>query len=556
MTRTLTISTLLLAAALPAQTITFAEGTPTALDIVSVAESNPNGGSTTVLQGIQLLPIEITGRYLGQEHDTSRSRRLDRSGIVRVELPDGGRLFRYRRNGGAFWGFLHVAADGSARSVLERSGGAQSSDPFVDRIGVAPQGGHFAVPLRAGGLCIVRLDGLVYASTNLPSRIVAAGSQLEEKSVLVGPQVVWFQSENLEVFHCGLGDGDQPVDVSPPAGPNDDLEDTMAMSDDGSRIVYLFGPSNQQARIYTATATSTAATVLPPPATKYEDPNYLPEDPGSRALLLNADGTRLFYIDSDVRDEMFLLDVTGQLPTLHVTDDPIFQPYIGVHILPGFFADELTVAIGDPNRMDWFRARLGAQGGTVQNLTATGSPSQPFPEGTIDPVSGAIAGSVGFVTEQTATGLRVRRLDLAGTGQTVVAGNAVGVPYRAGSFGQQADLIVPTAQGDVLYAGQNLGAPLFALPTDFHLPAPANGPNFSAVEVELAGSNWSVPAFYLSNGQFVLGSLEQGIVQVAATAADGVVVVGPTVRYFGLGTSAVINRPAVSWRRCLSGAGA
>ncbi|MGK0302107.1 MAG: hypothetical protein ACI89X_002989, partial [Planctomycetota bacterium] len=42
-----------------------------------------------------------------------------------------------------------------------------------------------------------------------------------------------------------------------------------------------------------------------------------------------------------------------------------------------------------------------------------------------------------------------------------------------------------------------------------------------------------------------------------ATELNGVVMmVGTSARYIAPGTSTLINRPAASWRRCLSGAGA
>ncbi len=553
MIRPLLSSVLLMCAPVAAQTITLAEGTTSSLTIVSVPESNPNAPDSVVIQNIELLPIEITGRYVGQESDASRSRRVTRNGMVRVALPNGGRLFRYRRAGGAHWGFLHVAGDGAARVVLEQPGIA-NTDPFEDRIGVARNGSHFAVPLLAGGLFIVRLDGSNYASTGTAHRLVAPLLIAEPTSVMVGDQVVWFQDEQLHVYRCGLGDGTAPVDVSPPAQANAILKDQMTMAGDGSRVVYLYGPQQQQ-RLWTADLTSTA-TVLPPAPSKYEDPGYLPEESGSPALLLNEDGTRLFFIDSDIRDELYLLDVSGVLPTLHITDDPIFQPYIGVHILPGFLASDITVAIGDPNQMDWFRASLSANGGTVTNLTATGSATQPFPEGSIDPQTVVRDLGVAYAVEQGANSLAVRRIDLATGTQALLHGNATEAPILGSSTNGAADLLIRTSQGDRLYASATL-TPLFALPNSLTMGPSSRGPNFSAMRVELQGSAWGIPAYYLPNGFFITGALEFGIEQLCATNLNGVVmVVGSSASYIAPGVSVTLNRPAVAWRRCLSGAGA
>ncbi|MFT4840014.1 MAG: hypothetical protein ACI8UD_002305 [Planctomycetota bacterium] len=553
MLRVLLTNVLLLCVPLAAQTITLAEGTTSSLTIVSLPESNPNAAGTTVVQDIELLPIEITGRYLGQESDASRSRRLDRNSVVRVELPDGGRLLRFKRAGGTHWGFVHVAGNGSASVVLEQPGIA-FADPFEDRIGVARNGSHFSVPLLAGGLFVVRLDGNNYASTGTASRLIAPLAIAEPTSVMVGDQVVWFQDQLLQVFRCGLGDGATPTNVSPPAQPNAILKDQMAMSGDGSRIVFLYGPQQQQ-RLWTV-GLAGGANVLPPPPSKYEDPGYLPEESGSPALMLNEAGTRLFYIDSDIRDELYLLDTSGTLPTLQITSDPIFQPYIGVHILPGFLANDITIAIGDPNMMDWFRAVLSATGGTVTNLTATGSGTQPFPEGTIDPQTMLRTQGVSYSVEQGTNGLNIRRIDLATGAQMLLHSNATQPPFRGGGSAGSADLIVPTTQGDRLYSS-SATTPLFALPNGLRLSPSSRGPNLSAIRVTLSGTSWGIPAFYLPNGTFVTGALEFDIKQLCATNLNAVVMmVGTSARYIAPGMSTMINRPAASWRRCLSGAGA
>ncbi len=549
-----TLATCLLAgpALLTAQTITLAEGTAASATVLALAESDPNGAATVVLQDVAFLPVEIAGRYLGQESDTTRSRRVVRNGLSRVELPDGGRVLRYRRGGGAHWGFLHVAADRTPRVVLERPGLLGANDPFEDRIGVAPDGGHLAVPELFGGLWIVRLDGGSYASTGGPARRVLAGVTLEAPSVLVGSQVVWFQSEFQQVFRCGLGDNAAPVDVSPPPQAGAILKDEMAMARDGSRVVYLYGPQQQQ-RLWTAGLVG-GATVLPPPPGKYEDPGYLPEGAGEPALLLNADGTRLFYVDSDVRDELYVLDTTGALPSLHVTDDPIFQPYIGVHVLPFFVGDALTVAVGDPNRMDWFRARLGAAGGTVVNLSGTGALQPPFPEGTIDPVGGVRRGGELLAVEQLPGALALRRVDPSSGAQTVLHQDLVAAPAIGSGFGGAVDFVVPTQNGDRLYAAGGPAGPLFPLPPGLAIDPPATGPSFRAVWVELV-TGFGITAFYLPDGTFVTGPVEFGLEQLCLTAAGGVVAIGSPVRYLAAGVYVVMNRPPVAWRRCLSGAG-
>ncbi len=548
----------LFASTLSAQQLTFAEGNQTALQIVSVAEASPNGAATTVLQNVEFLPIEISARTLAQELDPTRCRRVTRNGITRVELPDGGRLFRYRRLGGQFWGFLQIGADGGARVALEVPGAGPTSlaDPFGDRIGVAADGRHAVVPGAVTPGChLVRLDGGVYQSTGRADRFVSTANEVLPTSVMVGATHVFFQSNDDHLWRCPLADNSAPVDVSPPAVFNGEWKDQMAMSRDGSRLVFLYGPRDQQ-RLYSI-GTAGTATLLPPPPSKYEEPGYLPEDPGEPAMLLDETGTRLLYIDSIVRDELFLLDLTGSLPTLQITEDNIFQPYIGVHILP-FFSDPLSgskllIAIGDTGQMDWFRAELNAAGGTVVNLTGTGSLQQPFVSGQLDPRQAADANGKLLITEQTGATMALRRLDTATGTSAVVQQNVVAAPFAGSATVGTVDIIVRGNDGDRLYRGDT-GNLFAATPAGVTLTPPVHGPVIAATWVHLVGG-LGVVAYYLPDGTIVAGNFESGVDQVCATAAGGFVVVGPQLRHLAPGSTTAITRPPVPMRICLSGAG-
>ena len=307
----------------------------------------------------------------------------------------------------------------------------------------------------------------------------------------------------------------------------------MAMSRDGSRIVFLYGPDDQE-RFYTVGLVG-GPSVLPPPPSKYEDPDYLPEGVGEPAMLVNDDGTRLFYIDSEIRDELYLLDLQGSLPTLHITSDPIFQPYIGVHVLPAMAQDTLTLAIGDPNLMDWFQAELTPAGGTVENLTQTGSATQPYVEGTLDPRNSTDSGATRFVVEQGASSMTLRALDLVAGTQSVLHSDLTSAPRIGGSFAGWADVAVPTQTGDRLYAAgaANPIAPLFSLPPGLELDPPASGPFYTTVWAELAGSTIGVSAFYLPDGTFLTGPVESDLVQLCPTVTGGTVVIGDPVRISG-----------------------
>ncbi|MBX3462285.1 MAG: hypothetical protein KF830_03870 [Planctomycetes bacterium] len=544
-----------LAAPLAAQTLAFAEGAPTALTIVAVAENAPNAGDTVLLQDVELLDLELTGRTLAQEHDPGRTRRLVLQGIARAELPGGARLFRYRRGGGAFWGFLHVAADGTPRVVLEAAGAGPGSvgDPFLDRIGVAADGGHAAIAPAAGGLHVVRLDGGVFASTGRADRLALPTTErVVATSVLVGAAFVFFQtSPPARVWRCAVADGGAPVDVSPPPAPNAILKDQMALSRDGTTLVFLHGPQQQQ-RLWLLRTTG-GPSLLPPPPGKYEEAGYLPEDPGEPAMLLADDGSRLFLIESGVRDELYLLDTSGLLPPLAMTEDAVFEPYIGSHILPRFAGDRLLVAIGDPGQMDWFQARLAPTGGTVTNLTGTGAVTAPFPSGTIDPVQALDGGGFLLVSELQGTSLALRRIDPASGAQTVVRQGVAAAPRAGVALQGAADVVVPATSGATLLRGAT-GLVLGTLPPDLHLTPPVQGPDFAASWLHLA-SGFGVGAYYLPDGTLAFGQVDFQLQQIVLTAGGGAVEVGNPVRYLAPATYVVLNRPPVPLRICLSGAG-
>jgi hypothetical protein len=543
-----------LAVGATAQVLTFAEGAPASLTIVSVPENDPNSGDTVVLQSVELLDLEVTGRTLAQANDPSRTRRVILQGIARAELPGGARLFRYRRSSGAVWGFLHVAADGTPRAVLEAPGvGAGGlSDPFLDRIGIAPDGLHAAIALAAGGMYVVRLDGGTFASTGRADRLALPFTErVVNTSVMIGSTHVFCQvRQPVRVFRCALADGALPVDVSPPPVANGEFKDQMALSRDGSTLVFLYGPDDLE-RLWLV-GTVGGVTALPPPGSNYEEPNYLPEDPGEPAMLLSDDGSRLFYIDSDVRDELYLLDTTGALAPLAMTEDAVFQPYIGTHILPRFAADRLTIAIGDIAQMDWFQARLTTGGGTVVNLTVTGAATQPFPSGTIDPRQAIDGGNFLLLSEQQGAQYTLRRVDPTTGAQSVLQQGVTGTPQIGATATDAVDVLVRTQAGDTLIDG-TAGFVLGTLPPDLLLSPPIRGPDFHATWLHL-DVGWGVSAYYFDDA-IILGQIDFQLPQIALTANGGAVEMGNPVRYLGPANSALLNRPAASVRICLSGVG-
>ncbi len=485
-----------------------------------------NGGGSVLLQGIEVLPIEITGHTASQELDGTSARVEIRNGMPRVELPGIGRVFAYRRQAGAFWGFLFTPLRGGARVLLERPA-AGGNSPFADRIAVARDGVHAVIPELGGSVChIVRLDGGTLRN-GLSARTIVVPGGLDNTGLMVGPTTA-FATGNDRLLRFALAAGDA-VDMTPTiAVARPRLKPELAMSGDGSKVVFLYGGSNSTLQLYLLDAHTPAAVLLPPAPGKYEEPGYFPEASGDVRLLLNEDGSRLFYIENRQRaggnggDESYVLDTTAGLPTLQITSDAHFQPWVGIHILPSFYGTKLLAAIGDVDLMDWFQAELTAGGGTVTNVTATGPVVQPFNVGTLIPSKIKAVGNLVFATDVATTATKtLRALDVTSAASTVLS-QTVSADLKVGAaLGTVPDVFVPGI-GDSLYSGLT-GALIGTTPPGVHVTAPLTMPLCGVTSVELA-AGFSAVLFYLPTGEVVLGPLVQGLQQMVLTPGGGLLI--------------------------------
>ncbi|MEZ5988777.1 MAG: hypothetical protein R3F30_06585 [Planctomycetota bacterium] len=473
----------LAAPGLRAQKLCLAEGAqPGALTLVVRSEAGLGQNPVTLRQGLELLPIELCQRTAQQELRTDRPRRLLRQGLVRVELPGGRRLFRYRLSGGKQWGFLLVLADGDARILLELPGvGATGlEDPFTDRVGVGPDGLHALLATAAGALYLGRLDGQAWASTKAPTRPLTVTGVPEPLSLAVGTKVAWFVTDKPALYRVALADVAQPTDVSPPAVTAGEFKDQVALSGDGSKLCVLYGPKKQY-HLYLL-GEAGGATRLTSTAAKYEEPGYLPETVGGPKLLLNDDGSRLYYVDATVRDELYLVDTAKPTAPLQITADAHFQPYIGTGVLPIFALARLLVAIGDPQKLDWFAADAGA--GTVTNLTGTGAATKPpFGTGQIDLANSMTVGNEGWILDRTTPGPVLHRVPLAGGKTSTVALSAA--PSWGDALGVAPDLVLPRAAGDLLV--DDAGALLLPLLPGLGYESPVRMAGLRSFEVRYLG---------------------------------------------------------------------
>jgi hypothetical protein len=517
--------------ALVAQHLTRAEGAnATSLDIRVLEEAQPGSPGQVVLQNVELIPIELTGHTLVQDSDFRHTRVARRAGFGCVQLPDGGRLFRYRRQAGRFWGFLHVLPDGDARAVLEIAGVGASglADPFADRIGVAPDGRFAAAMLAAGGCCIVRLDGTVFAATGASVRQVATAGPVLAASMLVGRSFAFFRtaSGGNRLWRMSLDDG-APVDMTPPMGLRDVLGVEMAMSGDGSTVAFALGP-RAATDIWLLDETNPPRQ-LPTGPIRYEEPQYLPEGNGSAVLLLDATASRLFYFDGN-GNEMFLLDATATAGTpFHFSGDDWLSHTIGVHIMPSFVGTTLVLAMGDVAggalRTDWFQVDVSGAGNTLVNLTKTGSLLPPYQLGSLTPRSLAVAGGRVLSTEGTGTPLTLRCTDLATQQTHALFTDLTALPTLGGAFDRAPDLLCTGVRQRVLHAGT--GAMFAQLPPGARIVAPSGGPDYSAALVQLP-AGFGLAAVYLDDGTVIAGDVRLGLQQVVQTRTGAVVIQAAT----------------------------
>ncbi len=542
-----------LCSVLAAQSITWLEGPGQgAFALRTVAEATPDAPPSSVLTGLTILPIEITGRTRHQDLDPTRARRLDVQGLVRVELPDGGRLLAYRR-GTTDFGFLRVGADGTANAVLEAPG--PGGTPFVDRIGVGADGRFGAVAdVNLPRLSILRLDGGVFASTNRPWRTVTTSSLIEAQAVMVGATHVFFATDDERLWRCPLVDGGVPQDITPPPIAGARLKSEMAMSGDGRTVAFLYGVQPNFGIYLAHEALPTRR--LPLQDAKYEEPGYLPEFATGPRLLLDATGASLLFVDATIRDEAYLLDTTGARAMVHVTGDANFQPYIGAVILPVFAQSVLFLGVGNPDHHDVYAAAAGVP--SVVNLTQTnGNTRAPFGEGILVPENVAFTTSGQMlVAEHTGTSpSRVRRLDFATGTSIIVADDLAGLHATAAAPpGIAPDLLLRGPSGDLLLETTN-GTPRLRAPVGVEIAAPVHLARWSRALTARVGTV-SALVFHANDGSVLALPPTTYGQRAFRTSAGNLLIDGATLLHVDSRNGPRTVQTNGATRHVLSGAGA
>lgn len=545
----------LLATPLAAQSLTLAEGAAQGqLKLLVHDETRSGLPSKVFLDKVGFLPLEITQRTAMQDLRTDRPRRKSSQGLWRIELPSGGRIFRYQRSGGTRFGYLLIRSNGAPLVLLELAGAGLggTSDPFADRFGVSADGKHAAISTAAGALYLVRLDGGAYASSKTPARLVPVTGVVEAKSLAVGKRVLFFQTGKTRLWRLALIDKSKPVEIGPPIAPGGRLEEEMALSGDGSRLAFLAGPKKLQ-HIYIAGEAGRAARVTSK-AAKYEDAGYLPETTLGPSLLLDEKGLQLFYVDSTIRDEIYVRDLLRPLGLLHITSNTHFKPYIGTGVLPAFVAGKLMVGIGNPKAFDWYLADSGK--GTVLNLSLSkGNTKPPYGAGSLNFNAGSslAGGKKGVVVEALAAGgYRLHLYSTIASQKPWIIDGLKSLPGVGSATMGSGDLLISRSQGDLLL-DEGSASLLLAAPPGFSLAHPIKTASFRFFQVQVAG--FSLPLFYQPK-QFLLALPPmKGKALPILTATGALVLHGSQLLYFGPQWASMLPK-AKGLRFVLSGQGA
>ena len=349
------------------------------------------------LSRIRLASLDFCGRTALHELSPARPRFHDDVPFVaRIALQGhGGSLYAFERpgpSGPTAWGFFHVANDGSARVVIERPALPWGTNPFFDRVGVAPDGRALLVAtLAEAGGDLFEIDlatGAVRDRTELlPPLHFALGSLLLEDDWGCG-----VASEGIFRFERSTVCDAEPVGFPSGATPawfqrqvvaseNGLFAATVAGDSPIAEFVWVFGRFGgaQQASL-------TPDRIAPA--------GFEPEVRSGPWLAVSDDGARVAWRSevstSGYGAELFLAERTplGVALAEHVTRDELFDPYIDeigqFSFGPGgrlsFLAGDASSSSGSGLfRCDAFAAELLPGGLDARNLTASsGQPLPPF----------------------------------------------------------------------------------------------------------------------------------------------------------------------------------
>ncbi len=344
-----------------------------------------------------LMPIDLAGRLEIRRFDPARPRRaVTDDGQARILLPGGTSVFHYRR--GAVYGFLAVGPDALPRILIElpATGIPFFPDPFLRTVAGSSDGARLAVatrPQAGGDLWLLSIDGSLFPDGTEAFNAGGTGVlEVDARSLTFADGALFFTVGGEEVYRAPT-DGTGPATPLPlpPSGGSvpDEVVREIAVSEDGSTLAFVAGEDDEERDIYVLTPPSGSPANLTQDPGEYLGPGYQPAFAHGPTLALSPDGSTIAYLkEVDGEEELYVRPTAGG-PPVHVTPDPIFEPYIdSVVIISIGYANEVEFAAGGEGalggnpleQLDYYRASVGPGNAlTVTNLTATnGATSPPF----------------------------------------------------------------------------------------------------------------------------------------------------------------------------------
>lgn len=309
------------------------------------------------LEGLILLPIELNGRLASQQLLPGCPRlHEDLPGLGRIHLPgDGGMLMRFRRDlpmGGATFGFLRVAGDGTIQLLGERQGAgpAGTIDPYRKRVAVSADGTRaLASTVPAAGGDVIDLDlasGQAHdRSAHLPP--------LEWRPASLRVGAGWLVAvESGGVWRSGLAAGEGLQAVALEGAPTH-FTGELVLSPDGSHALTTAGSGPEALHAHALGAQGTARRVTRD-AGRLSGAGYLPDAVHGPFLAVSDDGQHgawreLPAVPGGAR-ELFVRGAAAAPtnPAVHVTSDAVILDTLDeVGVLTMAQPGTVVVAIGE-----------------------------------------------------------------------------------------------------------------------------------------------------------------------------------------------------------------
>jgi hypothetical protein len=361
------------------------------------------------LQGITLLPVDVSGRATYTQFYPDQCRLLqDVPGASRVRLPhDRGSLYRYSQEGpgGTLFGYFIVHPDGRASHLASfpGTGSKGDNDPIPAPVSIDGSGSGMlvATTLEAGGdlfeitlatkavrnvtADVGPIEFMPYGLTLLESWGAALTSAGPLRFSRAGGPTSYVVLQRPRTGRATLGrnrfHGGAPQSL-PYMVPG------FVKSADGSCVGLVAGESADLANVFVFGASGPAIRVNDQPA-PMSGPGFLPAAPAGPTLALSPTGQRAAWkVNGQVSAECFSREVTDLSvpPEVQITGDAHFTDTLNdAGVISFFDPDSVVVLVGEANGIggvehaDAFRASFAGGSMALTNLSQTsGETTAPF----------------------------------------------------------------------------------------------------------------------------------------------------------------------------------